>query len=115
MFTLNCRPCHVGAAVDAAVERTRLVLERCMVIVSVPDNIAVVADECALTRAVENLLRSAARHSPPDTVVWVLAEHTRGGVVVSVEGRSAFRVRLPAVPVAGVRRPAPVAFLHSAP
>jgi two-component system sensor histidine kinase KdpD len=170
-LTLQCRPCHLGGAVDAAVERTRLVLERHMVLVSVPDDIAVVADDCSLTRVLENLLSNAARYSPPDTVVRVLADRTRRAVTISVEdngpgvapedagrifepfyraaaagrgtngagiglagvrqlvhlmdgkvwvetpsgGGSAFRVRLPAVPSAGVRRLAPVAFLHSAP
>jgi signal transduction histidine kinase len=84
--TLDCGPCDLGAAVAEAVERTRLVLERHLVLVSVPDDIVVVGDERALARVVENLLGNAAKYSPPGTAVHVSAERLgEPRVIVSVD------------------------------
>ena len=83
-------------------------------LVVVPENIAVVANEAALTRVLENLLGEAAKHAPPDTTVRVITEHIRSGIVVSVEGGRRFCVSLRSVPVAPMRRPVPAGFLHSA-
>jgi two-component system sensor histidine kinase KdpD len=83
--TLECRPRDLGAAVAAAVDRTRLVLERHLVIVAVPDDMIVVGDDDAITRVLENLLGNAAKYAPRDTVVRVIGQRTRRGILVSVE------------------------------
>src|SRR5437588_2856055 len=108
------RTCDLGAAIAAAVQRARPVLERHLVLVVVPENIAVVADEAALTRVLEDLLGDAAKHAPPDTTVRVITERIRSAIVVSVEGGRRFCVSLRSVPVAPMRRPVPAGFLHSA-
>jgi len=82
---LECRPRDLGAAVAAAVDRTRLVLERHLVIVAVPDDMIVMGDDDAITRVLENLLGNAAKYAPRDTVVRVIGERTRRGILVSVE------------------------------
>src|SRR5438067_3691316 len=49
-LSLECGPCDLGGAVAVAVERTRLILERHSVQVSVPEKTVVVAEERALSR-----------------------------------------------------------------
>jgi signal transduction histidine kinase len=53
--------------------------------VAVAADIVVIGNDSALTRTLENLLGNAAKYSPPDTTVRVIAERTRRGIVVSVE------------------------------
>ncbi|SRR5581483_2962182 len=84
-LSLECRPCDLGAAVAAAVDRTRLALERHVVLVVVPDETVVLGDEDAITRVVENLLGNAAKYAPPNTTVRVLAQQMRSCLLLSVE------------------------------
>jgi signal transduction histidine kinase len=42
-------------------------------------------DASKVERIVENLLANAARHTPPDTTIWVRVGPERGGVLICVE------------------------------
>jgi K+-sensing histidine kinase KdpD len=115
-LTADRRRCDLGAAVAAAVVRTRQALEHHLVIVAVPEDVVVAGAQTAVARVVEKNLGEAARHAPRQTAVWVVAERTQGGVLVSVEaGGRRFGVTLEAVPwsTPSIGSAEPVAFLHS--
>jgi signal transduction histidine kinase len=49
------------------------------------DSVRAVVDPAKVERIVENLLVNAARHTPPDSTVWVRAEANPDGAVIVVE------------------------------
>jgi signal transduction histidine kinase len=53
--------------------------------------VTVSLDPGKVERIIENLLANAARHTPPDTPVWVRVEHPAGGdgVLLAVEDAGA--------------------------
>jgi PAS domain S-box-containing protein len=77
------RPTDVGALVRHAVEESDLMVERTLRIEA--DSIVVSIDPAKVERIVENLLANAARHTPPDTPVWVWVKAHREGVLIVVE------------------------------
>jgi PAS domain S-box-containing protein len=77
------RPTDVGALVRHAVEESDLMVERTLRIEA--DSIVVSIDPAKVERIVENLLANAARHTPPDTPVWVWVKAHREGVLIAVE------------------------------
>ena len=77
------RPTDVGALVRHAVEESDLMVERTLRIEA--DSVVVSIDPAKVERIVENLLANTARHTPPDTPVWVWVKPHREGVLIVVE------------------------------
>jgi PAS domain S-box-containing protein len=77
------RPTDVAALVRRTVENSDILgtrpvrVEARLVVVSV--------DAPKVERIVENLLANAARHTPPDTTIWVRVSSEQSGVVICVE------------------------------
>jgi len=78
------RPTDVAAVIAQAVEELDFLGGR-TVQVDVEGPLIANLDPAKLERIVENLLSNAARHTPPDTRVWVSAGRQDGGVLMVVE------------------------------
>ena len=77
------RPTDVAALVRRTVENSDILGTRPVRVWA--QLVVVSVDAPKVERIVENLLANAARHTPPDTTIWVRVLPERGGVVISVE------------------------------
>jgi PAS domain S-box-containing protein len=78
------RPTDVAAIVGQAVDESDLLGGR-TVQVDVDGPLVAELDAAKVERIVENLLANAARHTPPESRVWVSARREDGGVLIVVE------------------------------
>jgi hypothetical protein len=74
------RPTDVAALVKRIAEDWELLSDRQVQVVAEPITVAV--DPAKVERMVENLLANAARHTPPETPVWVRVEPASDGEAV---------------------------------
>jgi PAS domain S-box-containing protein len=83
------RPTDVAALAARIADDWALLNGRRPQIVAQP--VTVSLDPAKVERIIENLLANAARHTPPDTPVWVRVEHPAGGdgVLLAVEDAGA--------------------------
>ncbi len=79
----NWRPTDVGALVRHVVQESDLMVERRLRIEA--DPVLVSVDGAKIERIVENLLANTARHTDPDTPIWVWVRAHDGGVLIVVE------------------------------
>jgi PAS domain S-box-containing protein len=79
----NWRPTDVGALVRHVVQESNLMVERRLRIEA--DPVLVSVDGAKVERIVENLLANTARHTDPDTPIWVWVRAHDGGVLIVVE------------------------------
>jgi PAS domain S-box-containing protein len=79
----NWRPTDVGALVRLVVQESDLMVERPLRIEA--DPVLVSVDSAKVERIVENLLANTARHTDPDTPIWVWVRAHDGGVLIAVE------------------------------
>jgi PAS domain S-box-containing protein len=77
------RPIDVGRLVSRVAEEWRLLNERDLNIEA--ESVVVSLDAGKVERIVENLLANAARHTPPDTPVWVRVRRDGDGVQIAIE------------------------------
>jgi PAS domain S-box-containing protein len=77
------RPTDVGALVRRAVDECDFLSGREVRVEA--DGLLVSIDGPKVERIVENLLANAAKHTPPDSSVWVRAARADGGVLLMVE------------------------------
>jgi len=77
------RPTDVGDLVRRMVEESDAFTERTVSVQA--SQIVVDLDAPMVERIVENLLANAARHTPPETSVWVRVRREEGGVLLLVE------------------------------
>lgn len=78
-------PRELAPLVSRTLERLGGLLDEHLVEVEVPEGLAVVADETALTRILENLLTNAAKFSASGTPIRIAATRSgRGSIVLSV-------------------------------
>ncbi|HET8585221.1 MAG TPA: DUF4118 domain-containing protein [Casimicrobiaceae bacterium] len=76
----------LGEIVESVLARLRERLATHRVIVELPDDLPLVrVDATLVEQALGNLLENCAKHTPPDTVVRVRAQHRAEDVVVTVE------------------------------
>lgn len=83
IVTPNYRATDVGALVRRTVESLDLLGERPILVEADPVTIEV--DPAKVERIVENLLANAARHTGPDTGIWVRVWEEPDGAVIAVE------------------------------
>src|SRR5581483_2358148 len=76
-------PTDLGAMARRLVEETDDLAQHPTRVIASPIEVSV--DAAKVERILENLLRNAARHTPPGTPVAVRVEPREGGVVLSVE------------------------------
>jgi signal transduction histidine kinase len=77
------RPTDIAALVRRTIESSEVLGARP---IRVDASLAVVSvDAPKVERIVENLLANAARHTPPDTTIWVRVTAERDGVLIAVE------------------------------
>ena len=83
------RPTDVAALAGRIADDWGLLNGRRPQVVAQP--LTVSLDPAKVERIIENLLANAARHTPPDTPVWVRVEHPQGGegVLLAVEDAGA--------------------------
>lgn len=82
-MTLDRRPFNIAALLERAAERWRRDTRWPLVCVT---SATVWLDAEKVDRIVDELLANAAKHTPPDTPVWIRTRrHGRGGIVVVVE------------------------------
>jgi PAS domain S-box-containing protein len=77
------RPTDVGALVRRTIESSDILGTRPVRVIA--QLVVVSVDAPKVERIVENLLANAARHTPPDTTIWVRVAPEHGGVLISVE------------------------------
>ncbi len=79
----------VREPIDAAVQSSRMVLQRHPLEIKVPDNLpSVRMDADRICEVLVHLIENAAKYSPPDTPIIIIAELRLGGdVVISVADR----------------------------
>jgi PAS domain S-box-containing protein len=89
IVTPKRRPTDVAALVKRIAEDWELLSERQAQVVAEPITVSV--DPAKVERIVENLLANAARHTPPETPVWVRVERAPDdeGVLLAVEDAGA--------------------------
>jgi PAS domain S-box-containing protein len=83
IVTPNYRATDIGALVRRTVESLDLLGERPILVEAEPVTIEV--DPAKVERIVENLLANAARHTGPDTDIWVRVWAEPDGAVIAVE------------------------------
>jgi PAS domain S-box-containing protein len=76
-------PTDVGAMAQSVVEESESLRGRCVAIDAETGRVEV--DGAKVERILENLIANAARHTPPDTSVWVRVRYQRDGVLLVVE------------------------------
>ena len=81
------RPTDVGALAGRVAEEWRVLNERDVHVEVEP--VVVSLDPGKVERIVENLLANAARHTPPETEVWVRVKRDGDGVLIAVEDAGA--------------------------
>jgi protein-histidine pros-kinase len=81
---IDLRPLDLRTVVDNCVDRSASALERHQVVVDIPTQLPVLADESALCRVVENLLTNAAKFAAPGTMITVRGQEASGNVVLTV-------------------------------
>ncbi len=82
------RPTDLGELIDQAVKESDLLGHR-SVEVDIEGTLVANVDSAKVERIVENLLANAARHTPPDSRVWVSARREDAGVLLIVEDEGA--------------------------
>jgi PAS domain S-box-containing protein len=89
IVTPKRRPTDVAALVKRIAEDWGLLSDRQAQVVAEPVTVSV--DPAKVERIIENLLANAARHTPPETPVWVRVERAEGGdgVLLAVEDAGA--------------------------
>ena len=83
ILTPQRRPTDVGTLVQQAVSESDLLKGHSLELDLEP--VVVSIDAAKVERIVENLLANAARHTPPETRIWVGAKAQDGGVLIAVE------------------------------
>jgi PAS domain S-box-containing protein len=83
IVTPNYRPTDIGALVRRTVEALDLLAERRILVEAEPAK--VLADPAKIERIVENLVANAARHTEPETGIWVRVWPEHDGVLIAVE------------------------------
>jgi PAS domain S-box-containing protein len=78
------RPTDVARVVAQAIEESDLLGER-SVDVDVPEALVADLDAAKLERIVENLLANVARHTPPESRVWVTVRRDGEGILLTVD------------------------------
>jgi PAS domain S-box-containing protein len=88
IVTPKRRPTDVAALAKRIAEDWALLSDRQPQVVAEPVTASV--DSAKVERIIENLLANAARHTPPETPVWVRVERASGdGVLIAVEDAGA--------------------------
>jgi PAS domain S-box-containing protein len=89
IVTPKRRPTDVAALAKRIAEDWALLSDRQPQVVAEPVTVSV--DPAKVERIIENLLANAARHTPPETPVWVRVERAEGGdgVLLAVEDAGA--------------------------
>jgi PAS domain S-box-containing protein len=82
------RPTDLGELIDQAVQESDLLGDR-SVEVDIEGTLVANVDSAKVERIVENLLANAARHTPPDSRVWVSVRREDAGVLLVVEDEGA--------------------------
>jgi PAS domain S-box-containing protein len=77
------RPTDVAALVGRIVDSSDLIGARSVRVVTQP--VVIPLDASKVERIVENLLANAARHTPPETTIWVRVAPDHDGVLLCVE------------------------------
>jgi PAS domain S-box-containing protein len=85
IVTPKRRPTDVAALAKRIAEDWALLNDRQPQVVAEPVTVSI--DPAKVERIIENLLANAARHTPPETPVWVRVERAEGGdgVLIAVE------------------------------
>jgi protein-histidine pros-kinase len=81
---IDLRPLKVVAIIENSLERSATTLERHQVVVDIPAELTVLADESALARVVENLLTNAAKFAAAGTTITISGQETAGTVLITV-------------------------------
>jgi PAS domain S-box-containing protein len=89
IVTPKRRPTDMAALARRIADDWELLSDRRPQVVAEPVTVSV--DPAKIERIVENLLANAARHTPPETPVWVRVERAQGGdgVLIAVEDAGA--------------------------
>jgi PAS domain S-box-containing protein len=89
IVTPKRRPTDVAALAKRIAEDWALLNDRQPQVVAEPVTVSI--DPAKVERIIENLLANAARHTPPETPVWVRVERAEGGdgVLIAVEDAGA--------------------------
>jgi PAS domain S-box-containing protein len=77
------RPTDIAALVRRIVEGSEILGARPVRVEA--DPVVVAVDASKVERIIENLLANAAKHTPPDTTIWVRVVSETDGVLISVE------------------------------
>jgi two-component system sensor histidine kinase KdpD len=89
IVTPKRRPTDMAALAKRIADDWALLSDRQPQVVAEPVTVSV--DPAKVERIIENLLSNAARHTPPETPVWVRVERAEGGdgVLIAVEDAGA--------------------------